>query len=452
MIDINEAFDVAAPPGEVYGVLSDPYAVVECVQGAELVKQNEDGSYEGKMVVKFSALRVSFGGRVALDLDEAERRGTVKASGRDGQGGTKFQATAAFQVTPANDGAASHVVATGEVALSGKLASVIENAAAAVVRRMTAEFVEALSRRCASGSTELGTAPAPAAATTPASAPTSPAAATTAATAPTAPAAATAPGSQVSPESSAPAGPADNVAAEPLRSVSVLLLHDFGGSPSNVRPWGESLAAAGIPVSIPRLPGHGTRWQDLSRTGWLDWYTAADTALTDLRGRYDQVFVMGLSIGATVALRLAERRPDDVAGVVAVNPMLSAPIGTPRPLALMRFVRRSSRTASGDVKKSGAHAVGYQRTPLRAALSVERFGATVTAEFTAVKCPVLVVRSAVDHVVRAADANAAATALAQGGVVELADSYHLVPLDNDANRLAEESIGFVTAHRVAENV
>jgi carboxylesterase len=118
----------------------------------------------------------------------------------------------------------------------------------------------------------------------------------------------------------------------------------------------------------------------------------------------------------------------------------------------MRFVRRSSRTASGDVKKSGAHAVGYQRTPLRAALSVERFGATVTAEFAAVKCPVLVVRSADDNVVRASDANTVATALAPAGAVELTDSYHLVPLDNDAGRLAEESIGFVTTHRVAENV
>lgn len=448
MIDINEEFDVAAPPDEVYGVLSDPNAVVECVQGAELGERHEDGSYDGKMMVKFSALRVSFAGRVALDLDDAERRGTVKASGRDGQGGTKFQATAAFRVTPANGGAASHVVANGEVALSGKLASVIENAAAAVVRRMTAEFVDALSRRCASGSTELGVVAAVEVETAPDGttvAETTPVATTSVETTrdETTPAEAT-------PAQATPAGgPAGGTT-----TVAVLLLHDFGGSPANLRPWGEALAAAGVAVSIPRLPGHGTRWKDLNQTGWPDWYAKADAALTDLRARYDQVFAMGLSVGATIALRLAALRPDDVAGVVVVNPLVSAPLGTPRPLALMRYVRRTSAANASDVHVAGAKGVGYQRTPLRAAHSAARFGATVCGELSAVKAPVLLVRSVADHVVRAEDARTVAAGLtaADVRVVELADSYHLVPLDHDAGRLAEESIGFVTAHRLAERV
>src|ERR1700741_5456380 len=109
MIEINEKFTVAASPAEVYAVLSDPNAVVESVQGAALTGQNEDGTYNGAMTVKFSALRVSFAGRVALELDDQERRGTVKASGRDGQGGTKFQATASFKVDPIDGGAASEV-------------------------------------------------------------------------------------------------------------------------------------------------------------------------------------------------------------------------------------------------------------------------------------------------------------------------------------------------------
>ena len=52
--------------------------------------------------------------------------------------------------------------------------------------------------------------------------------------------------------------------------VGVLLCHGFTGSPQTLRPWAEYLAQQGLTVSLPRLPGHGTTWQDLAGTGWLD--------------------------------------------------------------------------------------------------------------------------------------------------------------------------------------
>jgi carboxylesterase len=409
MIEINETFTVAAPPEEVYGVLSDPFAVVECVEGASLGAQREDGSYDGKMTVKFSALRVSFSGRVALELDPELRQGTVKATGRDGQGGTKFQATASFQVEPADGGQSSLVKATGEVVLSGKLASMIENAAGAVVSRMTDDFVRALSVRCASGSAEIS--------------------------------AGAAPSSAGSPESS----------EEQSAKAGVLLLHGFGGSPSGLRAWGEALAAAGATVSIPRLPGHGTRWQDLGRTGWEQWYQAAADALAKLHEEHPQVFVMGISLGATLALRLAEQRPAEVAGVVAVNPLLTQVAGTPRPLALARLLRRSARAVTGDAHKPGVTEVGYARTSLRAAWSLRALGAEVQSSLSTVSVPVLLGTSAQDHVVPLADGEAVWTGLPaeQRQRTQFTRSYHLVPSDEDAQQLFDDSIAFIRDHALA---
>ena len=88
--------------------------------------------------------------------------------------------------------------------------------------------------------------------------------------------------------------------------VGVLVVHGFTGSPQSMRPWAEHLAAAGHTVSLPRLPGHGTRWEDLQLTRWPDWYGEVDNAFRALRSRCDQVFVMGLSMGGTLSLRLAE--------------------------------------------------------------------------------------------------------------------------------------------------
>src|SRR5579875_1881715 len=60
--------------------------------------------------------------------------------------------------------------------------------------------------------------------------------------------------------------------------VGVLLCHGFTGSPQSLRPWAEFLAEAGLTVSLPRLPGHGTTWQEMSRTRSEDWRSEEHTS------------------------------------------------------------------------------------------------------------------------------------------------------------------------------
>ncbi|MEK8169423.1 SRPBCC domain-containing protein [Streptomyces sp. M19] len=99
MITIDEEIAVPAPPGRVWEVISDPAEVVSCINGAELGESHDDGSFDGTLVVKFGAVRVRFGARVSLDLDEPEREGRLSARGRDGQGAARFTAHATFRVT-----------------------------------------------------------------------------------------------------------------------------------------------------------------------------------------------------------------------------------------------------------------------------------------------------------------------------------------------------------------
>ncbi|WP_284744698.1 SRPBCC family protein [Amycolatopsis sp. RTGN1] len=152
MIKIDEEIPVPAPPGRVWEVVSDPAEVVSCIDGAELGQSHEDGSFDGTLAVKFGAVRVRFGARVSLDLDEPEREGRLSAKGRDGQGATRFTAHATFQVR--EDAGGSWVRVTGEITLAGKLASLIEAGAGAMVARMTREFSAELVRRC-TGTTEV---------------------------------------------------------------------------------------------------------------------------------------------------------------------------------------------------------------------------------------------------------------------------------------------------------
>ena len=150
MIEVDERFDVAAPPATVWEMLADPQAVVGCVPGAAIVAENEDGSLETTLTVKFGPVGVAFQAHAVLDLDPEAMRGRLSARGRDKQGGARFQASATFGVAACDTG--STVTSHGEVEISGRLASMIEGGASVVAKRMSAQFAECLSARCAESS------------------------------------------------------------------------------------------------------------------------------------------------------------------------------------------------------------------------------------------------------------------------------------------------------------
>src|SRR4051794_11003816 len=141
--------------------------------------------------------------------------------------------------------------------------------------------------------------------------------------------------------------------AEPFEAdggpLGMLLCHGFTGTPQSMRPWAERAAAAGVTVRLPRLPGHGTRWQDLSMTRWEDWYAAVDRAFEDLRERCEAVVVCGLSMGGALALRLAEEHGDDVAGLVLVNPSVLSLRRSLRAVPLLRLVPPRGAGGAGDI-------------------------------------------------------------------------------------------------------
>ena len=151
MIEVHEQFDVPASPERVWAVLSDPHAVVGCVPGASIVGQEEDGTLDTSVAVKFGPTRVTFRAKALLDLDEATHKGSISAQGRDSIGGTRMRSTAAFGVTPRAAGSGSHVAIDGTVEVQGRLASLIEGGASIVVKRMAGDFAERLAARCAEG-------------------------------------------------------------------------------------------------------------------------------------------------------------------------------------------------------------------------------------------------------------------------------------------------------------
>lgn len=241
-------------------------------------------------------------------------------------------------------------------------------------------------------------------------------------------------------------------AAEPYSAAGgrtgALLVHGFTGSPASMVPWAQSLADEGLSVEVPRLPGHGTSWQELNRTRWTDWYAEASTALDRLDVSCDEVFVCGLSMGGCLALRLAEERADDVAGLVLVNPSV---ISTRKDLLAVPLVKRFVPALKGignDIKKEGVDEHGYGRKPLKAVDSLRALWRVTREDLPKVTVPLLLFRSLVDHVVEPMSAQLIVQQVSSRDVTErvLSNSYHVATLDNDAPAIFTESAEFIRKH------
>lgn len=251
-------------------------------------------------------------------------------------------------------------------------------------------------------------------------------------------------------EFSTPAPP-DAAAGFRVRGTNgdaVLLIHGFTSGPRSMRPWADAVLEAGYSVSLPVLPGHGTRWEDLAATGHAAWTAAVEDEFEALAGTHRRVFVAGLSMGGTLALHLGIRR--DPAGIVLVNPALSM-VDRTAPLAgvLKRFVA-SVPAIANDIARPGQDEGAYRRTPVAAVHELRRLIAATRRRLDEVRAPVLAYRSLTDHIVSERGLDALRRTLVgmhPSGLPRLQlrfleRSFHVATLDYDADALFAGSVDF----------
>ena len=229
------------------------------------------------------------------------------------------------------------------------------------------------------------------------------------------------------------------------RSVGVLVLHGFTGSPASVRPWAEHLNREGYAVSVPLLPGHCTRWQDLNEHTYADWYAEAERAFEKLQSECEQVFVAGLSMGAFIGLNLAVEKGRDVAGLILVNPVIHSERKDVKLLPVLKHVVAGFPAIGNDIKKPGMDERAYSKTPLKALHTLFQAFKVVRPRLAEVTQPVLVFRSREDHVVDPSSGRIIMSTVSSRDLEErvLEESYHVATLDNDAEAIFTGSAEFV---------
>jgi carboxylesterase len=186
----------------------------------------------------------------------------------------------------------------------------------------------------------------------------------------------------------------------------VVLVHGFTGSPYEMRPLGEMLAEAGYSVIAPRLPGHG-RPREKEDNAWPAWCAALDESLREAREAFpgEAPSIIGLSMGALLAIDAARRFPTEVRSLVALSPAMA--LTNPVPAFLWAAQRLAPASARGwrvpkgvsDIQDRDARLAHPQAEPfpVSAVLSFDAFRRRVRREVHQVRQPVLIVHARRDR-------------------------------------------------------
>jgi len=238
-------------------------------------------------------------------------------------------------------------------------------------------------------------------------------------------------------------------------AAGVMALHGFTGNPSSMRGMADVLGATGFHVELPRLPGHGTVVDEMLPTRWADWIAEAEQAYQRLAARTDRVVVAGLSMGGSLALRVAFDHPE-TRGLVLVNPATQPQDDVVRAM-IGEMLADGIDVAPGigsDIADPEAVEIAYAGTPLAPLISLLDDGLNPMVDrYGELTMPLLLFTSRQDHVVEPTQSEHLAATY--GGPLDhrwLDRSYHVATQDYDRHDIFAAAIEFATRVTAADLV
>jgi carboxylesterase len=250
---------------------------------------------------------------------------------------------------------------------------------------------------------------------------------------------------------------------------AVLALHGLLGNPLEMQFVGKKLQRAGYTVTIPLIPGYGyaTAQNTSYRTTHSEkWYEEVQRHFDALKRNHDTVSVVGLCIGAVLGLRLASERGDEVAALSALATTLDydgwsipkyrflLPIAYYTPARYLYSYKErypfgikneNLRTwIAREMQTTTSSAAGASRLSAEGIFQAHRLIQHVKKHLDKVQCPTLIIHAEEDDVATPKSANLVESRIASQikKKILLQDSYHIITLDNEKERVAAETIEF----------
>jgi carboxylesterase len=239
--------------------------------------------------------------------------------------------------------------------------------------------------------------------------------------------------------------------------IALVMLHGFASGPSVFQFLAPALAESGYACRVPRLPGFGERVERMCAVQEGDWRLCALSEIEHARATSDSVWLVGHSMGGTLALDLAQTHPHLVEGVVLIAPLIEVSARRSLGLPPERMFRAVSRLLPGETilgtafpvdlhaRADGIDELRDRFLPLSMYAAMFRLLADVRARSRALPIPALLVVPGSDKVVsrRASREYFDSLRAPRKLAIEIAEAGHVVPLDYGWRNVAAVIDAFV---------
>ncbi|WP_419940914.1 SRPBCC family protein [Candidatus Palauibacter sp.] len=141
-IEIENSFDVPQPVDQVWGFLTDPERIVECLPGARLIEAVDERTFRGEIGLTLGPIGTRFMGRIHFEELDVERHHMVMTGeGRDRRGSGNVRMKMESDLREREQGG-TRIRVSQSIALTGRLASfgrggVIQSVANVMFNRFT---------------------------------------------------------------------------------------------------------------------------------------------------------------------------------------------------------------------------------------------------------------------------------------------------------------------------
>ncbi len=258
----------------------------------------------------------------------------------------------------------------------------------------------------------------------------------------------------------------------------VLLIHGITGTPSEMHYLGKALHKAGFTVLCNTLPRHCSTLADLKKVTWQEIAAACFKDVELLRKDCQTVFVGGISMGALMSVHLAFTNPAAISGIICLAPTIfydgwalhkgkfllnivwnipylrnridireDWPYGL-KDETLRSGIERFYKNAKSEVFDNKVLLFGSPFFPLASLYQHHLLTKTVIKELPQVKTPVLLIHAKEDDMTSIKNAQYIYNKIASPDkkLVILEDSYHMITIDKDKDKVAQETINFINSH------
>ena len=144
-MELKSEFRVGIPVEQAWSTLTDVEFIAPCMPGAQLTEVDGD-EFKGGVKIKVGPITAQYKGSAKfVELDEANRRIVLEATGRDSRGAGNAAAEVTAEMTPDGDGTVVSIAT--DLKVTGKVAQFGRGVMADVTEKLIGQFVDSLEQK-----------------------------------------------------------------------------------------------------------------------------------------------------------------------------------------------------------------------------------------------------------------------------------------------------------------